>query len=165
MGQSPVWIQAHPPLQIQGKCPRRAACCSVIPTAVAASGLLLINTQPQCQHQGGGSNADPRDGGVIILVGPVALTRLLSYSFLEAAKSWALEIAIPQKGRYICSTCGHIEHSAVITEPHTENKQGYLSKMVSNITNYCYYIHTILLSGPKTYNVKALVALFFNVAR
>lgn len=52
MGRALVWIQAHPPLQIQRKCPCRAACCSVIPTAVAASGLLLINTQPQCQHQG-----------------------------------------------------------------------------------------------------------------
>lgn len=165
MGQAPVWIQAHPPLQIQRKCPCRAACCFVIPTAVAASGLLLINTQPQCQHQGGGSNADPRDGGgVIILVGPVALTRLLSYSFLEAAKSWALEIAIPQKGRYICSTCGHIEYSAVITETHTENKQDYLSKMVPDVTNYGFYIRTFPLSCPKTHNLKALVALFFNVA-
>lgn len=44
-------------------------------------------------------------GGVIVL------TRLLSYSFLEAAKSWALEIAMPQKGRYICSTYGHIEQT------------------------------------------------------
>lgn len=42
------------------------------------------------------------------LLRPVALTRLLSYSFREAAKSWALEIAIPQKGRYICSTCRRI---------------------------------------------------------
>lgn len=141
MGQALVRIQAHPPLQIQRKCPCRAACCS----AVAASGLLLINTRPQCQHQGGGSNADPRDGGVIFLVGPVALTRLLSYSFLEAAKSWALEIAIPQKGRYICSTCGHSEHSNlqtyVITELHT--KKNYLSNMVPNVTTLTaiIYIH------------------------
>ena len=47
--------------------------------------------------------------GGLVLVDPVALTRLLSYSFLEAAKSWALEIAMPQKGRYICSTCGHVD--------------------------------------------------------
>lgn len=95
------------------------------PSAEAASGLLLINTRPQCQHQGGGSNADPSEGrgGVIILVGPVALTRLLSYSFLEAAKSWALEIAMPQKGRYICNTCGHSKH--IIGE-----KQNDLSTMV-----------------------------------
>jgi hypothetical protein len=32
------------------------------------------------------------------------LTLLLSYSFLEAAKSWALDMAIPQNGRYICMT-------------------------------------------------------------
>lgn len=38
-------------------------------------------------ESGGGSNGDPSDGEFIIMAGPVALTRLLSYSFLEAAKS------------------------------------------------------------------------------
>lgn len=33
------------------------------------------------------------------------LTLLLSYSFLEAENSWAFEMAMPQKGRYICNTC------------------------------------------------------------
>lgn len=46
-----------------------------------------------------------------------SLTRLLSYSFLEAAKSWALEMAIPQKGRYICSTCGHTKLVETILSP------------------------------------------------
>lgn len=70
--------------------------------------------------------------GVIILFGPVALTRLLSYSFLEAAKSWALEIAIPQKGRYICSTCGQIEHM------HTS--VSHLSQMVPKIRVIIYIL-------------------------
>lgn len=46
-----------------------------------------------------------------------ALTRLLSYSFLEAAKSCALEMAIPQKGRYICSTCEHTKLVETILSP------------------------------------------------
>lgn len=33
-----------------------------------------------------------------------ALTLLLSYSLRDSEKSLALEIDIPQKGRYICST-------------------------------------------------------------
>lgn len=37
------------------------------------------------------------------------LTLLLSYSFLEAANSWALDMAIPQNGRYICITWGQRE--------------------------------------------------------
>lgn len=149
-------MPAHPPIHIQTKCPCRAALWS--PTAVVASGLLLINTQPQCQHKRECSNAEPRDEkgvGGYILVGLVALTRLLSYSFLEAAKSWALEIAIPQKGRYICSTCGHIEVSEKLQ---TSVNTDLIDQRWSQ--NYCYYIHTLLLSCSQSYNVKALVVYF-----
>lgn len=100
MDQALIWIQAHPPAQIQGKSPCRAAgllCDSKWATADQYSVAMAAS--------GGGSN-DPGDWGWA----DGGLTRLLSYSFLEAAKSWALEIAIPQNGRYICSTCGHIEH-------------------------------------------------------
>lgn len=106
----PGSVPAHPPVHIQTKCP----CRTVIPHCSGSKWAAADQYQPQCQHNRGFSNAEPEDEkgvGSYILVGPVALTRLLSYSFLEAAKSWALEIAIPQKGRYICSTCGHIEVS------------------------------------------------------
>lgn len=34
-----------------------------------------------------------------------SLTRLLSYSLRDSENNLALEIDIPQNGRYICSTC------------------------------------------------------------
>lgn len=38
-----------------------------------------------------------------------SLTRLLSYSLRDSENSLALEIDIPQNGRYICSTCVDVQ--------------------------------------------------------
>lgn len=70
--------------------------------------------------------------GVVILVGSLALTRLRSYSFLEAANSWALEMAIPQKGRYICSTWAEKTLQCLFKNTLSKYKQVW----------FCYYVHT-----------------------
>lgn len=124
--------------------------CVVIPLCTGSKWAAADQYQPQCQHNRGFSNAEPEDEkgvGSYILVGPVALTRLLSYSFLEAAKSWALEIAIPQKGRYICSTCGHIEVSEKL-------QTSVISDLIDQrqSQNECYYTRT-LLSCSRTCNI------------
>lgn len=70
--------------------------------------------------------------GVVILVGSLVLTRLLSYSFLEAANSWALEMAMPQKGRYISSTWAEKRLQCLFKNTLNKYKQVW----------FCYYVHT-----------------------
>lgn len=136
MERALIWIQAHPPLQ------SRPAWRSVIPTAVAASGLLLINTEPQCQHQGGGSNADPRDEGQ----GGGGLLSCLAHWPLPGScrtPSWRQQRAGRWRWQYHrmagTSAAPVDKLTIVITALHTE-ETGSLTQTVSDVTSTA--VHT-----------------------
>lgn len=120
MDQALLWIQPHPPPPTDPEKMSMEGCMLLHDPHCSGSKWAAADQYSASMSASGGlegSNADPRNErrgvvgvcggvGVLSLLALWSLTRLLSYSFLEAAKSWALEIAIPQNGRYICSTCG-----------------------------------------------------------